>query len=133
MTSTYFTECQWSISMKIIIFQGSRGASTFFQGGGGVQLFLGGSNCLFPAESHITCVFPGGSDPPPPPPPTHPPPPPHPPPLDQRMQYLDQLDAVTKVRYEKEKVINLIPPPPPPPPWVSLNVYMVSGKTTIVA
>ena len=28
--------------------------SNFFQGGGG------GSNCLFPIETHITCDFPGG-------------------------------------------------------------------------
>ena len=28
---------------------------------GGVQLFSGGgSNCLFPIETHITCDFPGG-------------------------------------------------------------------------
>ena len=27
----------------------------------GVQLFPGGSNCLFPIETHITCDFPGGS------------------------------------------------------------------------
>ena len=26
----------------------------------GVQLFQGGSNCLFPIETHITCDFPGG-------------------------------------------------------------------------
>ena len=50
------------------------------------------------------------------------------PPKDQRMQYFDQLDDVTKVRYEKKLSILT-----PPPPWVSLNVYMVSGKTTIVA
>ena len=35
-----------------------------FPGGGGVQLFPGGggggSNCLFPIETHITCDFPGG-------------------------------------------------------------------------
>ena len=31
-----------------------------FQGGGGVQLFPGGSNCLYPIETHITCDFPGG-------------------------------------------------------------------------
>ena len=40
------------------------GGSNFFQGGG--------SNCLFPIETHITCDFPrGGPDPlsPPPPPP----------------------------------------------------------------
>ena len=29
-------------------------------GGGGVQRFPGGSNCLFPIETHITCNFPGG-------------------------------------------------------------------------
>ena len=29
-------------------------------GGGGVQLFPGGSNSLFPIETHITCDFPGG-------------------------------------------------------------------------
>ena len=38
----------------------------------GVQLFPGwggggGSNCLFPIETHITCDFPGGSGPPVPP------------------------------------------------------------------
>ena len=31
-----------------------------FPGAGGVQLFPGGSNCLFPIETHITCDFPGG-------------------------------------------------------------------------
>ena len=35
------------------------GGSNFFQGGG--------SNCLFPIETHITCDFPGGSGPPVPP------------------------------------------------------------------
>ena len=43
--------------------------SNIFQGGG-VQLFPGGgggSNCLFPIETHITCDFPGGSGPPVPP------------------------------------------------------------------
>ena len=44
------------------IFQGGGGG-----GGGGVQLFQGGSNCLFPIETHITCDFPGGSGPPVPP------------------------------------------------------------------
>ena len=36
--------------------------SNIFQGWGGVQLFPGGggSNCLFPIETHITCDFPGG-------------------------------------------------------------------------
>ena len=32
----------------------------YFPGGGGVLLFPGGSNCLFPIETHITCDFPGG-------------------------------------------------------------------------
>ena len=42
--------------------------SNFFPVGGGVQLFPGGSNCLFPIETHITCDFPvGGSGPPVPP------------------------------------------------------------------
>ena len=37
----------------------------------GVQLFPGGSNCLFPIETHITCDFPGGGpDPLPPSPPS---------------------------------------------------------------
>ena len=53
------------ISKKTIIFQGSRGGPTFSRGGGGggVQLFPGGSNCLYPIETHITCDFPGGPDP----------------------------------------------------------------------
>ena len=33
----------------------------FFQWGGGGNFFQGGgSNCLFPIETHITCDFPGG-------------------------------------------------------------------------
>ena len=32
---------------------------TFSRGGGG-PTFRGGSNCLFPIETHITCDFPGG-------------------------------------------------------------------------
>ena len=51
-----------NISKKSITFQGSRGSPTFSRGG--VQLFPGGggggSNCLFPIETHITCDFPGG-------------------------------------------------------------------------
>ena len=34
-------------------FQGSRGGGPTFSRGGG-------SNCLFPIETHITCDFPGG-------------------------------------------------------------------------
>ena len=54
-SSAYSKEVKWSISKKSIIFQGSRGGPTFSKGGGG-----GGSNCLFPIETHITCDFPGG-------------------------------------------------------------------------
>ena len=36
--------------------------------GGGVHLIPGGSNCLFPIETHITCDFPGGGSGPPVPP-----------------------------------------------------------------
>ena len=75
-------------------------ASNIFPGGG-VQFFLvggAGSNCLFPIESHITCVFPGGGVGAPCPPP---------PPLNQCMQYF----AVKKVNYEKKSSI-LTPPPP---------------------
>ena len=61
-SSAYFSEVKWPISKKCIIFQGSRGGPTFSRGG--VQLFPGGSNCLFPIETHITCDFPrGGGDP----------------------------------------------------------------------
>ena len=52
--------------MVYIIFRGSRGASTFFPGGSNFS--RGRSNFLFPIESHITCVFPGGPGPLPPPP-----------------------------------------------------------------
>ena len=39
-----------------------------FQGEGGPTFSRGGgSNCLFPIETHITCDFPGGSGPPVPP------------------------------------------------------------------
>ena len=40
--------------------------NSFFKVPEGVQLFPGGggSNCLFPIETHITCDFPGGSGPP---------------------------------------------------------------------
>ena len=48
---------------------------------GGSHFFSGGSNCLFPIETHITCDFPGGggggSGPP------------VPPPLDPHLVYVD--------------------------------------------
>ena len=38
--------------------------SNIFQGGGcGGPTFPGGSNCLFPIETHIACEFPGGGPP----------------------------------------------------------------------
>ena len=36
--------------------------SNIFHGGGG-PTFSGGSDCLYPIGTHITCDFPGGSDP----------------------------------------------------------------------
>ena len=33
-SSAYFTEVKWSISIKFIIFQGTRGGPTFSRGGG---------------------------------------------------------------------------------------------------
>ena len=51
-------------------FQGSGGGPNYSRG---VQLIPGGSNCLFPIETQITCDFPGGgSGPMPPPPPLDP-------------------------------------------------------------
>ena len=59
----FFLVLSLSISKQYIIFQGFRGGLTFSRG---VQLFQGGggSNCLFPIETHITCDFPGGYRPP---------------------------------------------------------------------
>ena len=48
------TEVKWSISKKISFFKVPEEDPTFPGGGGG------GSNCLFPIETHITCDFPGG-------------------------------------------------------------------------
>ena len=75
------------------IFQGSRGAPTFFLGGEGAQLLIPYRN---PYNFSFFWGGGGGSGPL------------APPPLDQRMQCLDQLDAVTKVRYEKKlSILNL--------------------------
>ena len=63
LSTADLTDDKWSISKKSIIFQGSRGGPTFSGGGGGSNFFQGGSNCLFPIETHITCDFPGGPDP----------------------------------------------------------------------
>ena len=47
---------------EIYHFSRFKRGSDIFQGGGGegVQLFPGGSNCLLPIDTHITCDFPGG-------------------------------------------------------------------------
>ena len=42
---------------KLSFFKVPEGVQHFQRG---VQLFPGGSNCLFPIETHITCDFPGG-------------------------------------------------------------------------
>ena len=51
------------LQKKTILFQGSRGGSNIFQGGG-VQFFPGrgggGVQMLISTETHITCDFPGG-------------------------------------------------------------------------
>ena len=114
-SSTYFIEVNWFISKKILIFHGSRGGpsilpvvrmdSNFFQGGGGGG---GVSRCLiipYLSPYNLCCVFQGGLVSP----------------LDPSMQYLDNLDAVTKVRYLKKLSI------------LNLPEYMVSGKTAIEA
>ena len=81
-------------------------ASTFFPGGGGGgggrdPTFSRGIQLLIPYRLPYNLCFSrgGGSGPLPPPP------------KDQRMQYLDQLDDVTKVRYEKK--LSILNPPPP--------------------
>ena len=58
LSSAYFTEVKWSISKKSIIYKVPEGVQHFPGGGGG------GSNSLFPIETHITCDFPWGSGPP---------------------------------------------------------------------
>ena len=68
-SSAYFTEVKSLISKKTIIFQVPEGVQHLPGGGGGGPTFSrgGGSNCLYPIETHITCDFPGGSGPPDPP------------------------------------------------------------------
>ena len=44
-------------------FPGGGGVQLFPGGGGGSNFFQGGSNYLFPIETHITCDFPGGGGP----------------------------------------------------------------------
>ena len=56
------------ISKKNNHFSRFKRGSKFFQGGSNFFQGGGGSNCLFPIETQITCDFPGGPDPLPPPP-----------------------------------------------------------------
>ena len=46
-----------SSDVFFFFFQGSRGGATFSRGGGGSNFFQGGSSCLLPLETHITCDF----------------------------------------------------------------------------
>ena len=92
-----------------------RGSINSSSGKDGFQLFPGGggggggvSRCLiipYLSPYNLCCVFQGGLVSP----------------LDPSMQYLDNLDAVTKVRYLKKLSI------------LNLPEYMVSGKTAIEA
>ena len=70
-----------------------KGGPTFSRGGGG------GSNCLFPIETHITCDFPGGSGPPVPP-------------LDPHLynNNLSKLSSIKKTAFTdfKEEFVNRI-------------------------
>ena len=58
--SDLFNRSQMVNFKEIYHFSRFQRGSNIFQGGGGVQLFPGGSNCLFPIETQITCDFPGG-------------------------------------------------------------------------
>ena len=84
-------------------FPRSRGASTFFPGGGGGgrggdPTSFRGIQLLIPYRIPYNLYFSRGSGP-------------LGPPLDQLMLYFDQLDAETKVRYEKK--LSILTPPPP--------------------
>ena len=79
-----------------------RGFNIFSRGGGGGPTFSRGIQLLIPYRlPYNLCFSRGVRVPCPPPPPTK----------DQRMQYLDQLDDMTKVRYEKK--LSIFTPPPP--------------------
>ena len=57
----FFFQIKWLISKKTF-FKVSEEVQHF--SGGGIQLYPGGSNCLFPNRNYISCDFPGGSGPP---------------------------------------------------------------------
>ena len=88
-----------------------RGSINSSSGKDGFQLFPGGGGVFrcsiipYLSPYNLCCVFQGGLVSP----------------LDPSMQYLDYLDAVTKVRYLKKLSI------------LNLPEYMVSGKTAIEA
>ena len=58
LSSAYFTEVTWFFEENYHFSSFQRGSKIFQGVGGG-----GGSNCLFPIETHITCDFPGGGGP----------------------------------------------------------------------
>ena len=92
LSSAYSSEVKWLISKKTH-FSRFQGGPTFSRGGGG-------SNCLFPIETHIACDFPGGSGPL------------FPPPLDPHMynNNLSNLSSIKKTAFTdfKEKFVNRI-------------------------
>ena len=57
-----FTEDQRLLHRKLSFSEVPEGIQ-HFPGGGGVQLFPGGSNGFLPIETNITCDFPGGMGP----------------------------------------------------------------------
>ena len=54
----FFLKSNGQFQINLSFFKASERVQHFARGG--VQLFPGGSNCLFPIETHITCDFPGG-------------------------------------------------------------------------
>ena len=60
----FYSGCPMVISKKTIIFQGFRGVSNIFQGGGPFLLGGGGFQMLISIETDITSDFPRGSGPP---------------------------------------------------------------------
>ena len=66
-SSAYFTEVKSNANgqfqRNLSFFKVPEGVQ-HFPGGGGLTFSRGGSNSLFPIETHITCDFPGGSGPP---------------------------------------------------------------------
>ena len=62
-----FKKSNGQFPRNLSFFKVPEGGPTFSRRGGGSNFFPGGSNSLFPIETHITCDFPRGSRPPVPP------------------------------------------------------------------